>query len=184
MVFLKTIDWQKELPYIQDRGLNGANMTELADEFGVSRQRMKQIIDKYLPNWNNECGFAVKRRQKAEAHFKRWGNKDDSELYKSQRAKFRTKKYNAERIGHTWDVDFGELEWPTHCPILGIELDYFNSFRSENSPSFDQLIPGNGYTKGNVRVISYRANRIKNDGTAAEHRAIADYLDKECNVIA
>jgi hypothetical protein len=177
MVFKASVNWESQLPFIHEKGLEGWSMASLAEHYGVSRQRMKQIIDKYFPNWQAECGFIVHRRKKVEEHFQKWGDKQDTDLYRSQRFKFKTKKYNAERIGHKWDVEFGDLVWPTHCPILGLELDYFNAFRSENSPSFDQLIPGKGYTKDNVRVISYRANRIKNDGTSEEHRRIADYLD-------
>jgi hypothetical protein len=33
-----------------------------------------------------------------------------------------------------------------------------------------------GYIKGNVAVISNRANRIKNDGNADEHERIANYI--------
>jgi hypothetical protein len=32
--------------------------------------------------------------------------------------------------------------------------------------------------KGNVEVMSWRANRIKNNGTPEEHRKIANYLEK------
>lgn len=33
-----------------------------------------------------------------------------------------------------------------------------------------------GYVKGNITVISNKANRIKNNGTAEEHEAIAKWL--------
>jgi hypothetical protein len=41
----------------------------------------------------------------------------------------------------------------------------------------DRIIPEEGYVAGNVNVVSYRANRIKNDGTAEEHLKIADWMD-------
>jgi hypothetical protein len=177
MVFTTVIKWKEELPYIKEQGNLGKTMVDLSKHYGVSRQRMKQIIDKFFPNWKYDSGFAVKRKQKAEDHYQKWGDKDNSVLYKSQRAKFRSKKYNIERIGGIWDIDFGDLEWPTHCPALGIELNYFNEFRAENSPSFDQVIPGKGYVKGNVKIISLRANRIKNDGTKEELMKIVEWLN-------
>jgi hypothetical protein len=64
------------------------------------------------------------------------------------------------------------------CPVFGLELDWFAEARKENSPSFDRVDPKLGYIKGNVQIISARANRIKNDGTAEEHRLIAAYMDK------
>lgn len=35
-----------------------------------------------------------------------------------------------------------------------------------------------GYVPGNVVVMSYRANRLKNDGTAEEHEIIAAWMRK------
>lgn len=177
MVFTTTINWKEEVNYIKEQGSLGKTMTDLSKHYGVTRQRMKQIVDRYIPTWKHEYGHAVIRQNKAEEHFIKWGNKDNSELYKSQRAKFRAKKYNTFRLGKEWAIEFGDLVWPTHCPILGIELDYFNDFRAENSPSFDQVIPDKGYVKGNVQIISYRANRIKNDGSAEEHMKIAEWLN-------
>jgi hypothetical protein len=92
------------------------------------------------------------------------------------REKFRAKKANAIRVGIEFTIEFGELTFPTHCPILGIELDYFSEQRTENTVSFDKINPTTGYVSGNVVILSWRANRIKNDGTAEEHRKIADFL--------
>ena len=100
-----------------------------------------------------------------------------SYLYQSMRAKFRSKKANAKRLGYNFAVEFGDIEFPTHCPILGIQLNYFNEDGwMDNSPSFDRIDPKKDYIKGNVAVISMRANRIKNDGTAEEHQKIADFM--------
>lgn len=40
------------------------------------------------------------------------------------------------------------------------------------SPSLDKIIPSLGYVPGNVRIISARANLLKNDATVDELRAI------------
>jgi hypothetical protein len=76
------------------------------------------------------------------------------------------------------NIEFGDLEFPSHCPVLGLELDYFTEGkgRLENSVSFDRVDPTKGYIKGNVIVMSWRANRIKNDGTAQEHQQIATFM--------
>ncbi len=34
-----------------------------------------------------------------------------------------------------------------------------------------------GYVHGNVVIMSLRANMLKNNGTAAEHRAIANWME-------
>jgi hypothetical protein len=41
------------------------------------------------------------------------------------------------------------------------------------SPSLDQLIARNGYVRGNVWVISHRANTLKSNATSEELFAVA-----------
>lgn len=159
-------------------GLAGSKMTEIAVHYKVSRQRIKQVISKYIPDWNINYGRVVRIQQQLKRWENKWGQKTNTELYREQRHKFNRKKANATKVGYTWTVDFGEINWPTHCPILGLELDYFAENRQENSPSFDRLDNTKGYEPQNVIILSWRANRIKNDGTALEHRKIAEFLEK------
>lgn len=178
MVFSTRINWQQEVPSIRERGYQGQNMVEIAKSFGVTRQRIKQVVDKYIPEWHMECGGAAKRKLEAQLTQQKHGDKADTDLYRAQKHKFQRKKYTAGRNGVEWNIHFGELYFPETCPILGIPLDYFAESTVEGSPSFDRIDCSVGYVTGNVQVISWRANRIKNNGSAEEHRKIADYLDK------
>jgi hypothetical protein len=45
------------------------------------------------------------------------------------------------------------------------------------SPSLDRIDPSQGYIKGNVVVISHKANRLKNDAGLAELRALVAWLE-------
>jgi hypothetical protein len=147
----------------------------------VSRQRIKQLTQKFGID-----SFAIRKetvqKELNDKMFKKWGSKwADKEyrkslIYQTMREKFSRKKANAQRQGLEFTVEFGELTFPTHCPILGIELDYFAEFRSEYSVSFDRIDPNKDYVSGNVVVVSWRANRIKNDGSAEEHQKIANFL--------
>jgi len=182
MTFTTTIKWCEEIPNLIELGKQGKTYQEIGDTYGVSRERIRQVLRKFLPNWDVDFGATRRRmfraQEEAEHRWNKWGDKEDSALYKSRRRKFLAKKNNAVREGHSWNLNFGDLEWPSHCPVLGVELDYFNEYRAENSPSFDQKEPGKGYVQGNVTIMSWRANRIKNDGTAEEHRRIADWLER------
>lgn len=66
--------------------------------------------------------------------------------------------------------------WVDTCPILGIKLVRGTGRRNENSPSLDRIHSDRGYEANNIHVISWRANRIKNDSTVQELEAIARYL--------
>ena len=45
-----------------------------------------------------------------------------------------------------------------------------------DTPTLDRILPELGYVKGNVAFLSYRANRIKDNGTMQEHYNIADWI--------
>lgn len=89
----------------------------------------------------------------------------------------REARYRAKRGGLPYD-DFtaDDLEIPELCPVLGIPLSFAVGHVSDNSPSIDRIVPERGYVRGNICIISYRANTIKNSGSAEEHEAIAAYI--------
>lgn len=63
---------------------------------------------------------------------------------------------------------------PHRCPVLGIAI-VANSKAGplDSSPSIDRINRSRGYVKGNVRIISNRANRLRSDGAAAELMLVA-----------
>ena len=78
-------------------------------------------------------------------------------------------------MGIVSDLTLQDLKLPKLCPILGVELKYKGG---DSSPSVDRIVPHLGYVKGNVQIISMRANRIKNDATPDELRKVADYMQR------
>lgn len=71
--------------------------------------------------------------------------------------------------------DIGDL--PSVCPALGIPLHPSTGKRSDGSYSLDRIDSSKGYIPGNVAVVSYLANRLKNNATSAQLRAIVDWID-------
>jgi hypothetical protein len=85
----------------------------------------------------------------------------------------------AKARGLEFTITYTDLDWPTFCPVLGIELAYRGrGERRDDYPSFDRLDPSKGYLPGNVRVISWRANRIKWNCTVAELEAVLRYMKR------
>lgn len=73
------------------------------------------------------------------------------------------------------DIDAQDIpDIPITCPVLGIEIkrnikENSNTHGpSDNSPSLDRIDTSKGYIKGNIRVISNRANRLKSDASFEE----------------
>jgi hypothetical protein len=79
-----------------------------------------------------------------------------------------------------FDIDFDCIRplVVSHCPVLGTPLQW-SCCRGDSpvslagSPSLDRIDPTKGYVKGNVWIISHRANRIKSDATHEELKLVA-----------
>jgi hypothetical protein len=79
-------------------------------------------------------------------------------------------------LGLPCDISKDDVVIPERCPILGIPLSISSKTIGDSSPSIDRIIPDRGYVKGNIVVVSFRANRIKNDATVEELETVANWL--------
>lgn len=79
--------------------------------------------------------------------------------------------------GIPFNLTLEDLVIPAVCPVLGIPLVKRQGRFADSSPSVDRIIPDIGYLKGNVQIISYRANRIKCHATLDELRKIVRYME-------
>lgn len=90
----------------------------------------------------------------------------------------RSAKIRALEKGIPFSISKNNIHIPEFCPVLGIKLEIGGGREQvDNSPSLDRLDNNKGYTPDNVRVISYRANRLKSDATAQELKAIVAYIE-------
>lgn len=90
---------------------------------------------------------------------------------------YRAAKRRAETKGIEFSIELDDVVIPSACPVLGVPLVVGGGqgFK-EGSPTLDRVVNNRGYVKGNVAVISWRANRLKSDATLAELLAITAYL--------
>lgn len=72
-------------------------------------------------------------------------------------------------------TDLNNLTFPITCPILGILLKFNRGSLRDNSYSIDRIDNSQGYHIDNIQVISWRANRLKNNATLAEIEKIAQH---------
>ena len=90
---------------------------------------------------------------------------------------FNAKKANAKKKGIDFTITVDDLVIPDVCPVLGIKLNKLpDSKQADNAPSIDRIDPSKGYIKGNVSVISNKANRKKQDSTVEELLKIIEYM--------
>lgn len=88
-------------------------------------------------------------------------------------------KTRAQRKGIPFDIDADYLLdiMTTHCPVFGVKFERRAS-RHDNSPyapTLDRIVPSVGYVRGNVIVVSKRANQIKSDASVAEIEQVAHF---------
>lgn len=78
----------------------------------------------------------------------------------------------AKMYGRECTLLLEDIVMPERCPLLGVRLAVGTRQVKNNSPTLDRKDSSKGYVPSNVWVISWRANRIKSDGTLAELKLI------------
>lgn len=91
-------------------------------------------------------------------------------------------RYRAKKNGVEFSIDWTDLIPPKLCPVFGVELLLVGNTGKKkfdlhpNTASVDRLVNSKGYVKGNVRVISHRANLLKKDATIDELHKLVAYM--------
>ena len=100
---------------------------------------------------------------------------EDPVLYHKKRI-LQAAKARSKKDGIPFNLTIDDIEIPDKCPVFGIDIvlkEPWSTVQGDNianynSPSLDRIIPEKGYVKGNVWVISYRANTVKNNMSIKE----------------
>ena len=79
-----------------------------------------------------------------------------------------------------FDITPDDIEIPTHCPVLGVKLTEPGTNSKDNpyGPSVHRIDSSKGYVKGNVMVVSWRANDLLKDGSLDEFKMIYQFLER------
>jgi hypothetical protein len=90
-------------------------------------------------------------------------------------------RQRAKRKGLPFTITEHDIVVPAVCPVLGLPLVSHRTGKGfqSNSPTLDRICPVKGYIPGNVRVISFRANLLKNDADPSELRAVLADLENQ-----
>jgi hypothetical protein len=114
------------------------------------RARNWELVQKYrakTPDWKEKHNRARREYNKRNPEMK---------LYRSA-------KWRAKTDGLEFNIDVSDIAIPATCPILGTPLFFTDGLKTNNTPSLDRVDNTKGYVKGNVRVISVKANTMKGD---------------------
>lgn len=150
-------------------------INEKPNHFESDRTLCKECHQKRTEGWrkNNKHKVTALNKKK---------RLEDPIYYWAQRQSICVKnKCKRLSIPYTLSLDYLISIFELYCPILGLKLNYLNKSIQDDSPSLDRLIPNLGYIKGNVHVISNKANVIKSRATHEEIRKVADWVKEKIN---
>jgi hypothetical protein len=139
---------------------------------GIKKQMSySSIVRENEKGWIKSCGC-----NRAKMHAKRLtthGMKGTLELSLLDGAKRRAKNKKLKL-----DITVFDIKIPDLCPLLNIPIYKKGGKITDNSPSLDRINPKGGYTKGNIWVISYKANAVKNNCSLNELELLVDNFKK------
>jgi hypothetical protein len=167
------------LPGMQEKTCTKCGTTKSLTEFCVRKQQ--------AGGFRSQCKICLARkdRQYYQTHkqISNDGNRAWLRLWsktpKGRATKILKRVYGrAKQRGIPCNLSLEDIQLPVLCPVFGTVLDYeFKDGKlAPNSASLDRRIPELGYVKGNVEIISWRANRIKTNASPEELLKVALYF--------
>lgn len=82
-------------------------------------------------------------------------------------------KGRARDRGLEFNLTIDDIILPTHCPVFGVEFKYGDA---DWTYSIDRINSRFGYVRGNVQIISNKANRLKNNATVEDIRLLYNWM--------
>ena len=84
-------------------------------------------------------------------------------------------KSRCKRTGREFSIELEDIIIPEKCPVFGFELKREDKQTWMCAPSVDRIDSSKGYIKGNITVVSRRANILKRDATIDELEQLLNY---------
>lgn len=88
----------------------------------------------------------------------------------------RAAKARAKTEGVPFELEPKDICITEKCPVLGIQMKFHVEHSRDDSASLDRIVPDLGYVRGNVAVISMKANRMKQDNTLESLECVVNYI--------
>ena len=147
------------------------NRYKICEECNQSLNLNKfSLIEKWNPNSDtkNTC-------KKCSAKLNEKNRRDRDWKVDAARLLYSNIKSRCKRLGREFSIEIEDIIIPEKCPVFGFELKRENRETWMCAPSVDRIDSSKGYIKGNVTVVSRRANILKKDATLKELEQLFNY---------
>lgn len=146
----------------------------------VPNNSARKICDGCYPQYNRaksnasykrkvENGDILKYREKSRVYLK---NKKDSD---PQYRMWAGAKGRASKAGLEFNIDKEDIIIPDICPVLKTPFERNTYY----TMSLDRIDSSKGYIKGNIQVLSFKANAMKNSASKEELIKFAEWILNE-----
>lgn len=128
------------------------------------RERIRRCANKwYLENKHDPALKEARKKRLWE-----W-RKENHPHYLWQGAKMRSKQ-----LSLPFNISKEDIIIPDKCPALNVPFEFGTPYAA----SLDKIDSNLGYVKGNIQVISRKANRMKQDATKEELKNFAKWINQ------
>jgi hypothetical protein len=126
-----------------------------------------------------QSNYYRNHRQESKKRKDRWLNANPRKIL------WRNAKKRAKDRGLEFSIEESDIDIPEVCPVFKVPLVLAHGKGRKgynpapNTPTLDRIDNTKGYIKGNVWVISWHANRLKNDATLDELKQVVSALESQ-----
>lgn len=92
-------------------------------------------------------------------------------------------KNRAKRNHIEFNIDIEDIKLVDKCPLLNINLQKAEKNAKDNSYSLDRIDNSKGYIKGNIWIISKKANALKGNASLEELTLLVHNLKKKLDTL-
>ena len=124
------------------------------------KERRRVAARKHYANGQPESRRLAAERQKQRVK--------DSDQYRL----FLSAKHRARQVGLEFNIKQEDIVVPEVCPVFKIPFIK----NSEYTASIDRIDSTKGYVKGNIQILSWKANTMKSNASEEELNMFADWI--------
>lgn len=149
------------------------------------RCKTEKSIEEYAPSkiavsksWCKDCMKTYRAQYYQDNKVKILEQTDQYKIDNPVKNLYYVVKARAKRKAIPFTITQADIIIPEKCPVLGHVLVFGKG--NKNNPhlaTLDKIIPRCGYVPGNVRVISARANAMKQDATIEELKSFGKWTE-------